>query len=88
MIPCAAAAHKSSSQPQPQLQARRNNWLQHPPAATKGDPWYAFRSVSHRWVEGNPHSRENTMRRILERLFGKPFPKVRPPFLRNPATRR
>jgi hypothetical protein len=65
---------------------RRAEWLNRPP--TTSDPWYAFRSVAHRWVDGNPQSRENTMRSILERLFDQPFPKVRPNFLRSPVTKR
>jgi hypothetical protein len=66
----------------------REAWLVRPPSARLGDPRYAFRSVAHRWVQQNPNSRENVMRSILERLFDKPFPSVRPCFLRNPATGR
>jgi hypothetical protein len=54
----------------------------------QGDPWYAFRSVSYRWVDQNPRSRQEATRAILERMFKKPFVKVRPAFLRNPATKR
>lgn len=68
--------------------ATRAEWLRHPPQAQCGQPWYAFASVSHRWVNDNPQSRENTMRAVLQHLFGKPFPKVRPAFLTNPATKR
>lgn len=71
-----------------QLAARRASWLERPPSVLHGHPWYAFRSVSHRWVDLNAHSRENTMRAILEHLFQRPFPKVRPNFLRNPVTQR
>lgn len=48
----------------------------------------SFRSKSRYWVDRNPRSRENVMRQVLEDLFQLPFPKVRPPFLLNPATRR
>lgn len=48
----------------------------------------SFRSKSRFWVDRNPRSRENIMRSALEDLLGKPFPKARPAFLRNPATNR
>lgn len=48
----------------------------------------SFRSKSRFWVDRNPRSRENLMRVALEELTGHPFPKVRPAFLRNPATNR
>ena len=51
----------------------------------QGASKFAFRSVSYRMVNDNPRSRENTMRAILERMFGKPFPKARPAFLKDPA---
>lgn len=51
----------------------------------QGTSKFAFRSVSYRMVNDNPRSRENTMRAILERMFGKPFPKARPAFLKDPA---
>ena len=51
----------------------------------QGAGQFAFRSVSYRFVNLNPRSRENTMRVILERMFGKPFPKARPAFLKDPA---
>lgn len=65
-------------------QAQREAWKRHPPG--KDAPSYAFSTVSHRWVTENPHSRENTMRDVLEAIFNKPFPKARPAFLKNPAT--
>jgi len=49
---------------------------------------WAFRPRSRFWVDQNPGSRENVMRRALEGLLGLPCPKARPPFLRNPATKR
>jgi len=49
---------------------------------------WAFRANSRLWVDQNPNSRENVMRRTLEQLVGHPCPKVRPSFLRNPATNR
>jgi hypothetical protein len=48
----------------------------------------SFRSKSRFWIDQNPRSRENVMRLALEELLGKPFPKARPTFLRNPATKR
>jgi len=48
----------------------------------------SFRSKSRYWVDRNPRSRENVMRVALEELLGQPFKKVRPTFLRNPATKR
>jgi hypothetical protein len=48
----------------------------------------SFRSKSRFWIDGNPRSRENVMRLALEELLGEPFPKARPTFLRNPATKR
>jgi hypothetical protein len=68
--------------------ATRAQWLQHPPSAQHGDPRFAFRSVSYHWINNNPRSRENTMRDALQQMFGKPFPKARPAWLRNPATGR
>lgn len=44
------------------------------------------RCMAHQLVRANPWSRENVMRDALERMFGKPFPTVRPRFLRNPAS--
>lgn len=70
------------------LQENRRRWLTRVPSSRHGDPWYAFRSVSHRWVDQNVQSRENVMRSCLQTLLGKPFVKVRPNFLRNPKTRR
>lgn len=67
---------------------RRLNWLTRPPSIQQGDPWHAFRSVSYRWVNDNPNSRENVARALLEAWFAKPFPKARPSFLRNPKTKR
>lgn len=64
----------------------RAQWLTSPPSAKA--PWYAFRSVSHRWVTLNPRSRENQMRNILERIFNNTFVHTRPSFLRNPETKR
>lgn len=49
-------------------------------------PDCAFRYNVKYFVYDNPNSRENVMRATLQRLLGKPFAKVRPPFLRNPAT--
>ena len=49
---------------------------------------WTFRSRSRFWVDQNPDSRENVMRRALEGLLGLPCPKARPLFLRNPATKR
>jgi hypothetical protein len=66
----------------------KTTWLKRFPSEQQGDPWYAFRSVSHHWVDRNPRSRENTMREILERLLAKPFIKIRPAFLRNPTSKR
>lgn len=43
---------------------------------------------THELVTLNPRSRENVMRVALEFLTGKPFVKIRPPWLRNPLTRR
>ena len=48
----------------------------------------SFRSTSRFWVDRNSRSRENLMRVALEELTGHPFPKIRPAFLRNPATNR
>lgn len=76
-----------ASQHATQRAAQRKMWLEHPPSAANGAPWYAFRSVAHRWVSQNPNSRENVMRGILERLFSRPFPSVRPPWLRNTTGR-
>ncbi len=67
---------------------RRSQWLARPPSIEEGDPWHAFRSVSYKWVNNNPNSRENVARIMLEQMFAKPFPKVRPSFLRNPETNR
>ena len=67
-----------------QVKCDRSQWLKAPPKAGEA-PWYAFRTVSTRWVNDNPNSRENTTRQCLERLFSKPFPKVRPSFLKDPA---
>jgi len=67
---------------------RREQWLARVPSVQAGDPWYAFRSVSHRWVDQNLHSRENVMRSCLRTLLGHVFIKMRPDFLRNPKTRR
>ena len=47
-----------------------------------------FRSNSRLLVDQNPRSRENVMRAALEELLGQPFKKIRPKFLRNPATNR
>ena len=49
---------------------------------------WAFRARSRFWVDMNPNSCENVMRHSLEALLGMPCPKVRPSFLRNPATNR
>jgi hypothetical protein len=68
-----------------QVKCDRSQWLKAPPRAGEA-PWYAFRTVSTRWVNNNPNSRENTTRQCLERLFSKPFPKVRPAFLKDPAS--
>ena len=67
---------------------RHQGWLERVPNEQLGDPHFAFRSVSHRWVDQNPNSRENLMRACLQSLLGKPFVKVRPSFLRNPETNR
>ena len=48
---------------------------------------WAFRARSRALVDQNPRSRENKMRRCLERLLGMQCPKVRPAFLVNPATK-
>lgn len=63
---------------------QRKHWLQRPPGPRA--PWYAFRTVAHRWVSDNPRSRESVMREALQGMFQKPFLKVRPTFLTNPAT--
>lgn len=47
-----------------------------------------FRSRSRILVDRNPRSRENVMRAALEELTGHTFKKIRPAFLRNPATNR
>lgn len=49
---------------------------------------WAFRSRSRALVDANPNSRENVMRHTLETLLGRPCPKARPAFLRNPDTKR
>ena len=49
---------------------------------------WAFRRCSRFWVDDNPRSRENVMRRALEALLKQPCPKQRPLFLNNPATNR
>src|SRR5690606_33925395 len=36
----------------------------------------------------NGNKNENRCRVIMEKIFGKPFPSVRPKWLKNPATRR
>lgn len=70
------------------MSKHREQWLMRVPNVQHGDPWYAFRSVSHRWVDQNEQSRENVMRSCLQNILGKTFIKVRPDFLRNPKTRR
>lgn len=47
-----------------------------------------YRSVNYVRVTANANSCDNKMRSIISELCGKQFTKVRPSFLRNPATRR
>lgn len=47
-----------------------------------------FLGTTHERVTLNPRSCENVMRNALELLTGKPFVKIRPPWLRNPKTGR
>lgn len=47
-----------------------------------------FRKVNHARVTSNPRSCDNIMRATISDLCEKPFVKVRPAFLRNPATGR
>ena len=69
--------------------SQRKRWLERVPNdQLQSHSRFAFRSVSYRWVDQNPNSRQNRMQACLQTLLGKPFVKVRPSFLRNPETRR
>jgi hypothetical protein len=55
--------------------------------SSKGDRWFDwFDHISGTWAKNRKQSSD--MRSILERLFDKPFPKVRPNFLRSSVTKR